>query len=437
MKLTIIGTGYVGLVSGTCLAEHGHTVTGVDIDRKKIALLKKGQSPIYEEGLAELIKRNITAQRLFFTTDLAESAPTSEVISIAVGTPSAPDGSVDLTHVKQAAKDIARVLTKVPKDKRLPHYVIATKSTVPIGTGQLITDIIKKYYHGQFSVISNPEFLREGQAVWEFLNPDRTIIGVENDSAKKIMTELYSSFPGPILTTNRITAELIKYAANSYLATSISFINSLSQLAEKVGADITQVSEGLRLDKRIGRQSFVTAGPAWGGSCFPKDVRGLAHFAKEIGVELPLVEATLEVNERQRRFVVEKIRSILKNLHGKKLAIWGLAFKPGTDDVRESPAIEITKLLTQHGATIHAYDPIAESNARAVMPDIFYAPTPYETAKAADAIIVLTDWPSFKSIDFKLVAQLVKQPFFFDMRNIFEPATLKKHGFNYIGLGRQ
>lgn len=436
MNLTIIGTGYVGLVSGTCLAEHGHTVTGVDIDAKKIAKLKNGQSPIYEAGLTELIQRNIAAQRLFFTTDLAESAPTSQVILIAVGTPSAPDGSVDLTYVLQAAGDIAKILAKVPKDKRLPHSVIVTKSTVPIGTGQLITDIIKKYYNGQFSVVSNPEFLREGQAVWEFLNPDRTVIGVEDDCAKKIMIELYSSFPGPILITNRLTAEMIKYAANSFLATSISFINSLAQLAESVGADITQVSHGLRLDHRIGRQAFLTAGPAWGGSCFPKDVKGLINFGQARNIPLPIIEAALMVNDSQRQFVVNKIIDHLKNIAGKKLAVWGLSFKANTDDVRDSPAIEVIKLLLKKGAVIHAHDPVAERNATLILPSIRYAPTPYETVHNAEAIVVLTDWPQFKEVNWSTIKPLMARQIIFDFRNLFDRQSIESQGFEYIGLGR-
>lgn len=436
MNITIIGTGYVGLVSGACFAEHGHTVTCVDVDAQKIAKLNQGQSPIYEVGLEELIHRNTQAKRLFFTTDLASSASISELISIAVGTPSAEDGSVDLTYVKQAAENIGKILAKTPKNKRLTHYVIATKSTVPIGTGDVITEIIKQHFDGNFSAVSNPEFLREGQAINDFLNPDRIVVGSDSKEAENTMAQLYHSFTCPILYTNRITAEMIKYAANSFLATSISFINSLSQLCEEVGADITKVSEGLRLDKRIGRHAFVTAGPAWGGSCFPKDVRGLVHFAQEKNVRLPIVESALEANASQRHFVVEKIKKTLKNLDNKKLAIWGLSFKAHTDDVRESPSLGIIESLLEHGAQIHAYDPVAEQNAKKIIPQIQYAPNPYETVKNADAIVLLTDWPEFRSLDWQKAKKAMKQALIFDMRNMLEPDFLTGQGFSYIGLGR-
>lgn len=435
MKIAIIGTGYVGLVTGTGFAELGHDITCVDIDRAKVAKLLRGVSPIYEPGLQELIERNIAEGRLKFTTKHAEAVKEAAIIFNAVDTPSAPDGSVSMKSLFGATDDIAKALAKLPKNHQA-YRVIVNKSTVPIGTADEVANRIRRHYLGEFDVVSNPEFLREGQAVHDFFHPDRVVIGNGSGRARELMTELYKTFKAPILFVETKTAEMIKYASNSFLATSISFINQLAELCESLGADVTAVSEGMKLDKRIGKQAFLTAGAGWGGSCFPKDVKGLIAIGRQADVKLPILEATDLINKRQRQRVIAKVKKLLPKLKGKTIAVWGLAFKPKTDDLRDAPSIEIIKTLLSLGAKITAFDPVAEANARKLLPQLEYSPNPFHAVRGADLLLVMTEWDEFRAIDRNKIKAAMARPNVVDGRNIFDRQELESLGFRYEAIGR-
>jgi len=432
MHIGIIGTGYVGLVTGACFAEFGLFVTCVDKDEKKIKSLKKGIIPFYEPGLDELVKRNIKQGRLKFTTKIKDATESSLVIFIAVGTPPRGDGSADLKYVEQVAKEIAMHIDG--------YKIIATKSTVPVGTGEKIREIISKNLKEQvdFDIVSNPEFLREGAAIEDFMRPNRIVIGTKSPHAVAIMKDLYKPLyliETPFVITNVETAELIKYASNSFLAAKISFINEMANLCEKVGADVHMVAKGMGLDRRIGSK-FLHAGPGFGGSCFPKDIKALLSLAEKHGVEANVVKAAIKTNERQREIVAEKIKRELKELKNKKIAILGLSFKPNTDDMREAPSVFIIQKLLEEGAKINAYDPVAMKNAKEILPEVKYCKDIYDTAKGADALVIVTEWNQFRNLDLERIRKILKQPYFFDLRNIYEPAKMKKLGFKYFCAGR-
>ncbi|MCD6165351.1 UDP-glucose/GDP-mannose dehydrogenase family protein [bacterium] len=432
MHIAIVGTGYVGLVTGTCFAEFGNEVICVDKVSDKIEKLKKGQIPIYEPGLDVLVQKNVKEKRLFFTTDIKEAVEKSLVIFIAVGTPPKPDGSADLSYVEAVAKDIAKYMNG--------YKVVVNKSTAPVGTGKWIKKVIEKSQTQKipFSVCSNPEFLREGSAIDDFMHPDRVVIGAENDEAIAIMKDLYSPLyliETPFVITNIETAELIKYASNAFLATKISFINEMANLCELLGADVHDVAKGMGLDNRIGRK-FLHAGPGYGGSCFPKDTTAIYQLAKAKGYELKIIGASIEVNRRQRQIMFEKIKNAMKDLKGKTIAILGLSFKPNTDDIRDAPAIDIIRQLLQAGATVRAFDPVAVPNAKAILPEVTYCNETYETLNNADALVFMTEWNQFRSLDLDKIMQLLRQPIVFDFRNIYESDKMREKGFDYYCVGR-
>ena len=429
MKITVIGTGYVGLVTGACLADIGHNVICVDIDTQKIENLKKGIIPIYEPGLDKIVDKNYQSGALKFTTDTKSSVEESEVVFIAVGTPSLPDGSVNLDYVKKAAEDIAKSMNG--------FKVIVDKSTVPVGTGDVVGRTISMYYQGDFEVVSNPEFLKEGDAVADFMNPDRIVIGFESKKAEEIMLSIYENLGGERVLTTVKNAELIKYASNAYLATSISFINNIANICEKVGADVTEVSRGMRMDKRIGPYAFLTAGVGYGGSCFPKDVKGLIQTANEYGVGFEILDSVESTNEAQKKSLLAKIQKILgEDLNGKKIALWGLAFKPETDDVRESPALTIIKQLEDRDVKLVAYDPIAGDNAKKILPNLNIVSDMYECLKDAECLVITTAWKQFKEADLEKVKSYLKSPNIVDGRNLFDQKKMKDLGFNYVSVGR-
>ena len=427
-KIGIIGTGYVGLTSGTCFAYFGHRVICVDRDKNKIQKLKKGIISIYEPGLNEILKKH--QKNIKFTTNLKEAIEKNEAIFICVGTPSKKDGSIDLTQFKDALRNIAKYLDN--------YKIIVNKSTVPIGTGDWAKREIKKYYKGNFSIVSNPEFLREGSALKDFLEPDRIVIGIEDNKAKKIMLDIYSSIKAPKIITDIRSAELIKYAANAFLATKISFINEIANICERVKGDVKKVAEGIGLDKRIGPE-FLNAGIGYGGSCFPKDIDALAKMADHKRYNFKLLKAVTKVNKNQQKNFVRKIKKILKKIKGNTICIWGLAFKPNTDDIKKSPAIEIIKQLQRAGYNIQAYDPVATENAKKELPkkNIEFCKNPFETAKNADVLALVTEWPEFSEINMKKVKNLMRHPYFLDGRNQFEPEEMKNIGFYYEGIGRK
>lgn len=429
MKVTVIGTGYVGLVQGVCLAEIGHNVVCIDIDEAKIENLKKGISPIYEPGIEDLIKKNIENGRLTCDVDFRKYLNDSDVTFIAVGTPPDEDGRADLSVVFALAEEIGKNL--------IGHAIIVTKSTVPMGTNRKMMELISKNYKGEFAVISNPEFLREGLAIDDFLNPDRVVLGYDkNRKAAERVAELYVSLNTEILITNLETAEMIKYAANAFLATEISYINSIARLCEKVGADVESVSEGLKLDKRIGKKAFLSAGLGYGGSCFPKDVKALIQIARDNKVDNNLLEAVEEINLTQRHYFILKIKNSLGDLSGKRIAILGMAFKPETDDMRESPAINIAEGLLSLGAELVAYDPVAQENAKKLIPELVFAESMENACENADAVAIITDWSEFKDIDWVNIISKMKNPLVFDGRNMFDPEKMKEIGVSYFPIGR-
>jgi len=432
MNICVIGTGYVGLVTGACFAEFGVTVTCVDKDAAKIRQLREGKIPIYEPGLGELVAKGLRSGRLRFTEDLAEAVRASLVLFIAVGTPPRGDGSSDLRYVEEVAEAIARNLDG--------YKLVVTKSTVPVGTGRRIREIIARTRTEtvEFDVAANPEFLREGAAIEDFLRPNRVVIGAESPQAVAILKDLYRPLyllETPFVLTDVATAELIKYASNAFLATKISFINELARLCEALGVDVHQVAVGMGLDNRIGKK-FLHPGPGFGGSCLPKDLAALAQLAREREVPLGLVEATLAANARQRAWAVEKIEAAAGGVAGKTVGVLGLAFKPNTDDIREAPAITIVSELLARGARVRAYDPEAMPHAREAFPELDCRPDPYAAAEGADLLVVVTEWNEFRNLDLERLRGLMARPVLVDLRNVYDPAKARALGFRYHGVGR-
>ncbi len=428
MKIAVVGTGYVGLVTGCCFADLGNEVTCVDVNHKKVEELRKGVIPIYEPGLEEIIKRNRN-QRLTFTTDLKKAVETSELIFIAVNTPQGKNGDVDITNVKAVAKGIARHLNG--------YKIIINKSTVPIGMGDIVTQIIQKHgpKNASFDVVSNPEFLREGSAVTDLLKPERVVIGASRLSAAKKVSEIYEPLHRPILITDLKSAEMIKYASNAFLAMKISFANEIANLCDKAGADIVQVVKGMSYDTRIGGQ-FLNAGLGFGGSCFPKDVAGLVQIGKKNGYKFRLLPEVLEINQDQRKEFLKKVYRAVGSVKGKTLAVWGLAFKPNTDDMREAPSLTIIPALTAKGAKVRVYDPVAMPAAKPYFKKVTYCKDPYEAAKGADAVLLLTEWNEFVQVDFQKLKKTVRRPIVVDGRNVYDPVHMAELGFVHHGMGR-
>ncbi|OGQ17920.1 MAG: UDP-glucose 6-dehydrogenase [Deltaproteobacteria bacterium RIFCSPHIGHO2_02_FULL_40_11] len=431
MEIAVIGTGYVGLVAGTCFSETGNHVTCVDTNAAKISVLQKGHVPFYEPGLEDLIHRNAKKERLHFTTDTATAIQEASIIFIAVGTPQGENGASDLKYVLNVAETIGKNLNE--------HKFIVLKSTVPIGTHQKVKEIIQKNTNQSFDIVSNPEFLKEGSAIDDFLRPERVVIGTSSSKAIEVMKELYEPFTrsgNPILVTDNMSAELSKYACNSFLATKISFMNEMANLCEKVGANILDVKKAMTTDSRIGTK-FLYPGVGYGGSCFPKDVQALLATSKNLNMPLKIVEATEKVNEAQKELLFQKSKTYFKgDLKGKTAAIWGLAFKPNTDDMREAPSLNIIRSLLDHGVIIKVYDPVAQNTAKHIFEDrLLYHENEYNCAKDADMLFILTEWNEFRNPDFKKLKKLLKQPVIFDGRNLFHPAQLKKEGFYYEGIG--
>ncbi|MCJ9429900.1 UDP-glucose dehydrogenase family protein [Kordiimonas marina] len=433
MKIAVIGSGYVGLVSGTCFSEFGHEVVCVDKDTGKIDALKAGKMPIYEPGLAGMVARNAEAGRLSFTTDLATAMDGAKAVFIAVGTPSRRgDGHADLQYVFAAADEIGDLIRD--------YTVVVTKSTVPVGTGAQIKDrLLKKLDADMFDVCSNPEFLREGAAIEDFMRPDRVVVGAETERAQAVLRELYRPLflnETPVVFTNRETAEVIKYAANAFLATKISFINEMADLCEKVGADVQEVAKGIGLDKRIGGK-FLHAGPGFGGSCFPKDTRALVHSADDAGVPMRIVRSVVEVNEARKLAMADKVKKAVGgDLKGKRVAVLGLTFKPNTDDMRESPSLDIIPALQKDGAEIHANDPKGMEEAKHLLENVTFHDDPYDTMKGADVLVIVTEWNQYRALDMERVKDLLAAPVIVDLRNIYGRADLAALGFDYTGIGR-
>ena len=429
MKVCMIGTGYVGLVSGACFAEIGHEVVCVDNDEKKIDVLLKGGIPIYEPGLDELVARNVKEGRLSFTTKTQEGVDQSLFVFIAVGTPPKDDGEPDLSSIEQVAAEIGAAMRD--------YKIIVEKSTVPVQTGRWVRTVVERFnkHSTEFDVASNPEFLREGSAIDDFLNPDRVVLGVESEKAKEKLLNLYEPIKAPKIVTDIASAELIKHASNSFLSTKISFINALSVICEKSGADVLRVAEGMGYDKRIGR-AFLNAGAGFGGFCFPKDLKAFIGISATLGYDFRLLKEVENINEEQMLRVVKKTEDLVWNLREKKIGILGLAFKPNTDDMRFAPSITIIGALEKEGASVKAYDPVAMERAKMVMPDIEYCSNPYDVAKGVDAVILVTEWDEFKGLDLKKIKDTMRQPVFVDGRNVFEPEKMRQLGFIYTGIGR-
>ncbi|HYW72486.1 MAG TPA: UDP-glucose/GDP-mannose dehydrogenase family protein [Pyrinomonadaceae bacterium] len=433
MHIAVIGSGYVGLVTGACFAEFGVDVICVDIAVDKIERLKTGESPIYEPGLDQLLKKNLQAGRLKFTTDIASAIKQSLVIFIAVGTPPQADGSADLSFVENAARSVAEHMDS--------YKVIATKSTVPVGTGKRLAELIAAHQRTpiEFSVVSNPEFLREGAAIGDFMRPDRVVIGGSDQQAIAIMRDLYRPLyliETPFVITSLEGAELIKYAANAFLATKISFINEIANLCERVGCDVHDVARAIGMDKRIGGK-FLHAGPGFGGSCFPKDTAALSVIGRQFSSPVRIVDTVIAVNQEQRLSMIPKIAKLVGGeLTGKRIAVLGLAFKPETDDIRDAPSLDIIRGLVEGGATVVAFDPVAQSEAEQVLPKIEYAANEYDAAAAADALVFVTEWNQFRALDMKRIKQSMNVPRIADLRNIYTPADMREMGFAYVGVGR-
>jgi UDPglucose 6-dehydrogenase len=432
MKIAVVGTGYVGLVTGTCLAETGNTVTCVDIDENKVAGLKDGKMPIYEPGLEKLFERNIKEERLFFTTNLADGIKEAQIIFLALPTPPGEDGSADLRYVLGVAEEIGKLLTD--------YKVIINKSTVPVGTADKVKEAVAKNYKGEYDVVSNPEFLREGVAVDDFMKPDRIVIGTQSERAKKLLEQLYGPYVrqgNPIIFMDERSSELTKYAANSFLATKISFMNEVAQLCERIGADVDMVRRGIGSDERIGRR-FLFPGIGYGGSCFPKDVQALVRSSWEVGYDFKILDAVMDVNKRQKIHLVSKIKNYYDDkLEGKHFAVWGLAFKPNTDDIREAPSLYIIEELLKGGATVTAYDPEAMKNVQGVLGDkISYSASQYDALKGADALIIATEWNEFRTPDFIKIVSNMKRKVIFDGRNLFDANAVRELGFYYESIGR-
>jgi UDPglucose 6-dehydrogenase len=429
-KVAVIGAGYVGLTTAACLADLGNDVAVVDINREKIAQLKAHQVPFYEPGLSELVERNSRAGRLRFTTAYEDAVPGAEYAIIAVSTPEGEGGEADLSYVEAAASSIASCMDG--------PLVVVNKSTVPPLTGDMVSNVLRKTKAGEAAaVVSNPEFLREGSAIQDFMHPDRVVIGSHDRGAAEKVALLYSTLDAPILITPNIyTAEMVKYGSNAFLAARISFINEIARICERVGADAKLVAEGMGLDKRIG-PSFLDAGIGYGGSCFPKDVKALAALAERFDYHPELLHAVMAINRDQRMLVVDKLRECLEVLEGRLIGLFGLAFKPNTDDLREAPSIEIAKVLLAAGAAVRAYDPAAMEGSRRIMPDIEYMSGAYETAAGADAVVVVTEWNEFRYLDLGRMKRSMRKPVVIDGRNIYDPAVMRGHGFTYRGIGRE
>jgi UDPglucose 6-dehydrogenase len=431
MDIAIVGSGYVGLVTGACFAEVGHHVICVDNDDKKVKALQSGLIPIYEPGLDDLVHRNVAARRLRFTNSIEDGVDNSQVIFIAVPTPPQTDGSVDLTYIERVAREIASVLKG--------YRVIVDKSTVPVKTGEKVADTIRRYNKigVEFDVVSNPEFLREGCAVDDLMHPDRIVIGTNSDRALALMRKIYEPFMAPVMVTDINSAELIKHAANSFLALKISYINAISAICEASGADVDKVADGIGADKRIGR-SFLNAGLGYGGSCFPKDIAAFIAISEQLGTPINLLKEVQRINQFQRERFVKKLRDTLWVLKEKRLAVWGLTFKPDTDDVRSSVAVELVNDLCREGATVAAYDPKGISKVRELKlcPDAILVSSPLEAVRDAEALIIATEWKDFENVDFSEVRRLMQTPLIFDGRNLLDPKTMRDFGFKYHGIGR-
>lgn len=431
-KITVIGTGYVGLIVAVGLADFGNEVTGVDSDEKKVRMLKKGLSPIYEPGVEDYLRRNLESKRLSFTTDIESAITDAEVVFIAVGTPERENGEADLSHIDGVVRTIA--------DNLKGYKVIVTKSTVPVGTNRRIMETIKERTgRDDFDVVSNPEFLREGRATDDFFHPDRVVIGYENEKAREVMFEVYRALnliSVPFLWCGIETAELIKYASNAFLATKITFINEIANLAEAVGADIHQIAKAMGMDGRISPK-FLHPGPGYGGSCFPKDTKAIAHFGKKYGVQMNLIEAVIETNKKQKIRMVEKLKKNLGDLKGKTVAVLGLAFKQQTDDIRESPALTIVSEIIKRGGSVQAHDPKAMDTFAAEYPDILYCHSAYDAAKGADALVLVTEWNEYRGLELKRLKETMKGVCILDTRNLLDPELVKAEGFTYEGVGRR
>jgi UDPglucose 6-dehydrogenase len=436
MKISVVGTGYVGLVTGTCLAETGNTVVCVDINEEKVKMMQNGQIPIYEPGLDLLFLRNIVQKRLHFTTDLAEAVEDAQIIFLALPTPPGEGGAADLSYVLGAAENLAKII----KD----YKVIVTKSTVPVGTADKVRAVFEKHLvHPDASVdiVSNPEFLREGVAVDDFMKPDRVVIGTKSERAQKLMSELYSPYVrqgNPIIFMDEHSSELTKYAANSFLATKISFMNEIANLCERVGADVDSVRRGIGSDERIGKR-FLFPGVGYGGSCFPKDVQALVQSSVEYNYDFKILNSVMEVNKLQKNILIEKMRKYYKeDLKGKKFAVWGLAFKPETDDIREAPSLDIIQSLLESGATVHVFDPEAMDHVKKVFNDeILFAENPYDALKGADALVIVTEWSLFRNPDFERMESLLKSKVIFDGRNLYDLPKMIDLGYYYNSIGRK
>ena len=433
MHIAVIGTGYVGLVTGACFAEFGVEVTCVDVDETKIEKLNKGIIPIYEPGLDVIVEKNSEAGRLHFTTDIKRAVEDALVVFLAVGTPPTEDGSPDMSYYRQAAKDVAEAMNG--------YKVLVTKSTVPIGTGKWLRKFVTENLKTEtdFGVASNPEFLREGAAIDDFMRPDRVVIGSNESKAIEIMKELYRPLyliETPIVITSLEAAELIKYAANAFLATKITFVNEIANLCDAIGCDVHDVARGMGMDNRIGRK-FLHPGPGYGGSCFPKDTRALTTVADNFGVETRIVDAVIEANERQRDAMLCKIEKLVGDLDGKQIGVLGLSFKPETDDMRESPAVDIIRMMQTKGANVCAFDPVAMDEARHCLDSgVKFARDEYEAIRDADALVIITEWNQFRALDMERVKQMLKSPKIADLRNIYEPDDMREMGFEYVGVGR-
>src|SRR5437588_2066425 len=432
MHIAVIGSGYVGLVTGACFAEFGDDVTCVDVEAEKVARLSRGEMTLYEPGLDQLVQKNLQAGRLRFTTDIGSATEQSLVVFLAVGTPPKTDGSADLTYIEGAARNISEHLDS--------YKVIATKSTVPVGTGRRLASLIREHLPKplEFRVVSNPEFLREGAAISDFMRPDRVVIGGDDEQAIAIMRDLYRPLyliETPFVITSIAGAELIKYAANAFLATKISFINEVANLCERVGCDVHEVARAIGMDRRIGTK-FLHPGPGFGGSCFPKDTRALAAIGRQHNSATKIVDAVVEVNEHQKQAMLPKIEELIDGVSGKRIAVFGLSFKPETDDMRDAPSIDIIQSLIAAGAEIIAYDPVARLEAEKVLPKIEYAEDEYTAATNADALVFVTEWNQFRALDMERVHGLMRTPNIADLRNIYEPADMRQLGFKYVGVGR-
>ncbi len=432
MHISVIGTGYVGLVTGACFAEFGVNVVCMDTDSRRIAKLEKGEVPFYEPGITELVAKGLRENRLAFTTDIAKAVDQALVLFIAVGTPSRSDGSADLSYVEEVGRGIGKHMNG--------YKVIATKSTVPVGTGEKLREVIKANLSGpyRFDIVSNPEFLREGSAIEDFLRPNRVVIGADSDQAIAIMKDLYRPLyliETPFVVTDIPTAEMIKYASNAFLATKISFINEIANLCERVGADVQVVAKGMGLDHRIGSK-FLHAGPGFGGSCFPKDLAALVQTGEQVGYQLEIASAAARVNAQQRQRMVEKIRGALGGVKGKTLGLLGLSFKPNTNDLREAPALTIAQQLMKEEAVIRAYDPAALEEGSKLLPGLIPCKDAYDAAEGADALIIMTEWNQFRNLDFDRLKTALRRPLLIDLRNVYDPARIAGFGFRYVSVGR-